>query len=90
MSGSAERPHCNQLIANNEFTNQQRRISIQPYVSNLFAYVEKEHLIEGFRAPAIQSKRLTVPNLLADSTMLPEKEEEIDRMNPGCCGRLIK
>ena len=79
---------CQQLIAINNFTDQQI-INVQPFVSRLFAFVEKEHLIEGFRAPAIQSELLTVPSLLADSKMLPENED-IDWTSSGRCGRLIK
>ncbi|MCK9634836.1 MAG: hypothetical protein M0R41_00975 [Methylobacter tundripaludum] len=75
---------CQQLITDRQ------SISFQLFVSQLFAFVEKEHLIEEFRASAIQSEQLIVPNLLTDSIMLPENEEEIDWRNPGRCGRLIK
>lgn len=64
--------------------------SLPPFVSSLFAFVEKEHLIEGFRAPAVQNERLTVPYLSADSTVPPSNEENVRWRNPGRCGRLIK
>jgi hypothetical protein len=82
-----------QLSSMSFFKEEPVNTDVSSFLSRLFAFVEKERLIEGFYAPTKLNDCLNVTGLSADWDMTPsapsEKEGNIWR-NPGSCGRLIK